>query len=121
MSKYIVTGGAYASVFNRIEAESPEAAAGQLHASLCHQCTSEVELGDIDGCEVRLAEGSEEVLFSLPSYEDDKEKSAAAALAAEVALCDRLAEVLSEHCEDAGCDGGGECAAVLAAHRERRA
>ena len=81
----------------------------------------------------RLRDMAASAAAALPGYTDKSKDSISDTVARLAFNCtlapdvlalldhaDRLAEVLSEHCVDAGCDGGGECAAVLAQHRERR-
>jgi hypothetical protein len=49
MAKYLVFGVACATVSDEVEAHSPEEAVenADLSTGLCHQCSYEVELGDV--------------------------------------------------------------------------
>jgi hypothetical protein len=61
MPKYNVYAKATASQYvGQFEAESPEAAenlaAKKAYMSICHHCSQDIELGDIDEFEVELVE-----------------------------------------------------------------
>lgn len=60
--KYTVIGTLCASTYEQIEAKTPEQAyeKAALHASLCHQCSDAVDLGDVYESVV-LNEAGEEV------------------------------------------------------------
>jgi hypothetical protein len=61
MTKYTVVGIVSGSMSIKVEANSPEEAAenAELAPCLCHQCSDEVELGDV--YELAVYEGNKEV------------------------------------------------------------
>ena len=71
MTKYKLYHTVHGTIYEDIEAESAEEALDLAEgcASLCHHCSSEVELGDIDGTMVCNEDG--DTLCEYPSYQDE--------------------------------------------------
>ena len=99
MAKYLVFGLASATVSEEVEAASPEEAVenAELSPSICHQCSREVELGDVyeisvihDGKEVWTDKGDEHAdVKKLAAYLKNKKR-----LPAEIkTIVDRWAKV----------------------------
>jgi hypothetical protein len=65
MAKYTVMGMVDATVYEDVEADSPEEAReqAQLGSSICYQCSKEIEVGDIYDTKV-LDESGEVVIES---------------------------------------------------------
>lgn len=78
--KYLVIGLLHANTSAVVEASSPESAIelaeGELGCpSLCHQCSNEVDLGDIVGFNVIEDEGSgDEVVTHVPFAEEELQR-----------------------------------------------
>lgn len=72
--KYLVISILSSSASEYIEAESPEVAANKApYPILCHQCSSDVDLGDIDYVEV-MNEDSEKVYTTEEKFSEEDEK-----------------------------------------------
>jgi hypothetical protein len=63
-----VLGVVSAGYHEDIEADTPEEAAQNAYASVCHQCAGHLSLGDLDGISVEDEAGN--VLLSEPSFHE---------------------------------------------------
>ena len=77
MAKYLVFGLVGATVSNEVEASSPEEAVenAELSPGLCHQCSHEVELGDV--YEISVMQNDKEVWTDKQDEYADVKKLAA--------------------------------------------
>lgn len=98
--KYTVIGTMNASIYAKVEAKTPEQAyeKASFYPSLCHQCSDEVELGDVYESVV-LNEGGEEVYTDRvdqvsATFVKDWLEGLVAALSAPVADQTKVSEAL---------------------------
>lgn len=65
MATFFVQGLIHASVGQTVDADTPEQAANlaELHGSLCHQCSDELELGDIHTVIVIADNGRGDIVY----------------------------------------------------------
>lgn len=77
--RYIVMGLIHANTREEVEADSPEEAheKAACHASLCHQCSDELELGDSYGAIVEDDDGNEVLRVDDRDRSEDEREACA--------------------------------------------